>query len=252
MKNVIITSGGTCEKIDDARFISNTSTGKLGSLIADEFMNCELVENVFYICGKNSFKPQNKFIKIFEIENVESLKLTIDKIVKEINVDIFVHSMAVSDYKVSSMISINDLSKYIFENINAISNENILKEIILKVFEDENLISDSKKISSSVINPIMLLNNNLKIISTLREKIPNAKIIGFKLLSNVCEEKLLNVAYELLIKNSCDYVLANDVSFINEFNHKGYLIDKNKNLKNFGTKNEIAKGIVNEVLKGEF
>ncbi len=252
MKNVIITSGGTREKIDEARVISNLSTGKLGSLIADEFMNCGFVKNVFYICGKNSFKPQNKFIKIFEIENVENLKSTIDKLVKEISVDVFVHSMAVSDYKISSVISIDDLSKCIFENINKISNENVLKEIIFEIFQNENLISDSKKISSRLINPIMLLNNNLKIISTLRNKIPKAKIIGFKLLSNICEQELLNVAYNLLVKNNCDYVLANDSSCITEFKHKGYLIDKNKNFKIFETKKEIAKGIVDEVLKGDF
>ena len=62
MKNVIITSGGTREKIDEARVISNLSTGKLGSLIADEFMNCGFVKNVFYICGKKKLVLMYLFI----------------------------------------------------------------------------------------------------------------------------------------------------------------------------------------------
>ena len=35
--NVLITSGGTVEKIDAVRGITNFSTGKLGSLLAESF-----------------------------------------------------------------------------------------------------------------------------------------------------------------------------------------------------------------------
>ena len=36
--NIIITSGGTSENIDNVRKITNTATGALGSIIANEFI----------------------------------------------------------------------------------------------------------------------------------------------------------------------------------------------------------------------
>ena len=56
--NVLVTSGGTTENIDTVRRISNMSTGKLGSLIAERFADEPNVERVFYICSKTALKPQ--------------------------------------------------------------------------------------------------------------------------------------------------------------------------------------------------
>lgn len=251
MKNIIITSGGTSEKIDEARFISNTSTGKLGSLIADEFSKFKCVNKIFYICGKNSFKPNSELVNVIEINNVQQLQNAIDKIIDQNKIDIFIHSMAVSDYKVSSLISLDYLITNIFENISEVKSEEDLRKLVFKNFNEKSLINDYKKIPSNVSNPIILLNNNLKIISTLRKKLPKATIVGFKLLSNVSESDLINVGYELLIKNNSNYVLANDSSNITEHYHKGYLINENKEFKILNTKQEIAKEIANEVLKGE-
>ena len=38
MQKIIITAGGTSEKIDNVRKITNSSTGKLGKLIAEHLM----------------------------------------------------------------------------------------------------------------------------------------------------------------------------------------------------------------------
>ena len=51
--NVVITAGGTSEPIDMVRKITNSSSGKLGSIIASKFNQCK----VFYICAKKSIKP---------------------------------------------------------------------------------------------------------------------------------------------------------------------------------------------------
>ncbi len=251
MKNIIVTSGGTSEKIDEARFISNTSTGKLGSLIADEFSKYKCINKIFYICGKNSLKPNNKSINVIEINNINQLQNTIDKIISENKIHGFIHSMAVSDYKVSSLISLDDLITNVFNNIEEIKKEEDLRKLLIESFKEKNLINDSKKLTSNLYCPIMLLDNNLKIISTLRKKLPESIIVGFKLLSNVSESNLLNVAYELLIKNDCNYVLANDSSTITNDYHKGYLLNKNKEFKILNTKQEIAMEIAKEVLKGE-
>lgn len=73
--------------------------------------------------------------------------------------------------------------------------------------------------------------------------------MGFKLFSNVSKEDLLDTAHRLLIKNDCDYVLANDAKEINTDHHHAYLLDKEKNSRTFDTKAEIAKGIADIVLR---
>ena len=81
----------------------------------------------------------------------------------------------------------------------------------------------------------------------VREMAPQAVIIGFKLLSQVSVEELFDTAHRLLVKNRCDFVLANDMTEIDENHHRGYLIDPERNIQTFDTKQEIARGIVQTI-----
>ena len=49
-----------------------------------------------------------------------------------------------------------------------------------------------------------------KVISGIRQTSPDTLLIGFKLLSGVPHEELIDVGYRLLQKNDCDFVMAND------------------------------------------
>ena len=68
MKKIVITAGGTSERIDNVRKITNTATGKLGMTIANEFLKNEDTF-IYYICTKESFKPTSERVKIIEIES---------------------------------------------------------------------------------------------------------------------------------------------------------------------------------------
>ena len=57
--NIVITAGGTIEPIDDVRAITNFSSGKLGSKIANKLVQLSNVENIFYVCSQNAIKPNN-------------------------------------------------------------------------------------------------------------------------------------------------------------------------------------------------
>ena len=92
--NILVTSGGTIEKIDNVRSIINISTGKLGSLIAQEFISQG--HNVFYICNKQAIQPNGNIIYI---DSVESLKNAITDLLKTTEIHIIIHAMAVSDYR---------------------------------------------------------------------------------------------------------------------------------------------------------
>lgn len=108
--NIVITSGGTSERIDMVRKITNSSSGRLGSIIADKFPN----DNVFYICAKNAIKPLNKNIQIIEIEGTKDLEKAVIDVLTNHKIDVFIHSMAVSDYMVDYVTT----SKLLSDNFN--------------------------------------------------------------------------------------------------------------------------------------
>lgn len=233
MINVVITAGGTSEPIDKVRKITNSSTGRLGSIIANT-----LLENpniyVTYICTRKSIKPLVKYtnMEILEIEKVNELKSTVERVLKEKEINYFIHSMAVSDYYVDYVTTASLLEEYI-------DKENIKDSIL----NPSKKLDNSSKLSSSEDNLVVILRQSPKVISVIKNLSPNTKLIGFKLLENVSEEELIKVAINLKDKNNCDYVIANDLKNITKDTHKAYLIDKNNQIKIANTKQEIAQKI---------
>ncbi len=90
-KKVVVTAGGSIEKIDDVRFISNFSSGKMGEALA----------KAFYIKGADvtliSSKEHNLTKEIKQIK-VTSAKDYLDAILKE-NPDYLIMAAAIVDYK---------------------------------------------------------------------------------------------------------------------------------------------------------
>ena len=226
-KTILITAGNTSEPIDDVRTITNTATGTLGSKIADLFM--EKGFNVVYICGKSSKLPKYKTIETITILGVNELKKSIEEISKKYTFDCIIHSMAVSDYTVKSVISYDELK------------ENILDG---KDLEAKPVLG---KLSSEMENPVVILQKAPKVINSLRALHPKALIVGFKLLVGVSEEKLYDTALTLMKKNDCDFVLANDLKNISENNHLALLISKDKAYIKLPTKEKIADEIFNAI-----
>ena len=75
--NILITAGGTLEPIDRVRSITNTGTGKLGSLIADEFAKYENTGKIFYIHTVNSYVPKTDKAILFPIRSTSDLEKTV-------------------------------------------------------------------------------------------------------------------------------------------------------------------------------
>ena len=92
--NVVITSGGTSEYIDKVRKITNSGTGKLGSIIANVLSQRNDIDEIYYICTPKSIRPKlSTKINIIEIIDTNSLKKTAEKLLNEVKIDWFIHSI---------------------------------------------------------------------------------------------------------------------------------------------------------------
>lgn len=224
---ILITSGGTTEKIDSVRGITNHSTGKLGKIIAETFLRKG--HQVSLVTTENAVKPEpNDNLSIYQISNVASLMETLEPLVKKH--DILIHSMAVSDYTPVYMTD--------FENLkNTQDLESLLQER-----------NTESKISSNSDYQVLFLKKTPKLISLVKDWNPAIQLIGFKLLVDVSKEELISVARASLRKNQATYILANDLSQIEGNQHKAYLVSANDAIP-LETKDQIAEAIYQKVSK---
>ena len=125
-KNVLITAGPSIEKIDDVRFISNFSTGKMGYALAQAAE--QEAANVFLISGPVSIpKPNN--VKVFEVESAQEMFDQVHSLKEDM--DLFIMSAAVSDYRPKNKHSGKIKKEYFGDNltIELEKNPDILKSI---------------------------------------------------------------------------------------------------------------------------
>lgn len=93
-KKVVVTAGPTRIWLDDVRYISNPSTGKMGIEIALEAVNRGA--DVTLILGPTNLPVYNSNIKIEAIETPQDIKKVIEKQKK---IDVFISAAAIGDYQ---------------------------------------------------------------------------------------------------------------------------------------------------------
>ncbi len=231
MMKIIITAGGTSEKIDDVRTITNSSTGRLGFAIGKAFAEKygDDIEKIYYLHGLRAAYPQHEKVEPIAIGGVMDLQAELQKLLTTEKIDAVVHAMAVSDYIVNEVTTLDKI----------------------RGTEDPENAADlsGNKISSDIDDLVIHMKKSPKVISGIKKWAPDTRLVGFKLLSSVPHEELIDVGYHLLQKNDCDFVMANDLSEIGKDYHRGYLIHKDKTYDTMETNEEIADMIARRILK---
>lgn len=232
MKKIVITAGGTSEKIDNVRKITNSSSGKLGMTIANHLLDQNEDLIIYYVCSKNSLRPTDERVNVIEIEGTIDLKNKIENLLLNEKIDYFIHSMAVSDYMIDYVTTLQMIKQSVKNNDN-----------LDDAFSNIEIINGSK-ISSYEDNLLIVLKPTPKVISIIKDLSPSTYLVGFKLLDGVSKEELIEVAKKLRDKNKCDLVVANDLSTIRNGEHIAYIIDKDNKIEESHGKDDIAKKIV--------
>lgn len=217
--NILITSGGTSEKIDRVRSITNHSTGQLGKIIAETFL--DKGDQVTLVTSPKAVRPAaHPNLTIVQIENVTELLETLEPLVH--THDILIHAMAVSDYTPVYM-----------TGMEAVAASSDMTEFLNKT-------NSESKISSQDDVQVLFLKKTPKIISLVKKWNPDIRLIGFKLLVDVSDEELLKTARASLIKNQAEIIVANDLTEISIQEHKAYLVG-NDTVTQAQSKEEIAQ-----------
>ncbi len=251
--NIIITAGGTRERIDAVRAITNDATGRLGSLVADEFSRrlASQEHTIYYLCGISSILPSEKdsSVQVIRIEGTSQLQSEMKRLLSSVQIDAVIHSMAVSDYQVSAVTTVESVTENIMKALKQhLPPPDELKRLISQALTEKTVLTGGK-ISSDLEHPVLFLEKTPKTIEMIKKISPKTVLVGFKLLSGSSEENLIQTAHRLLIKNQCDFVLANDTDSIEKSVHTGYLIDESRNIIKYTGKDRIAAGIAENVLK---
>jgi phosphopantothenate-cysteine ligase len=157
--------------------------------------------------------------------------------------------MAVSDFTPQYMFTFEDMAARI---ASALDGKPLVKKDLKGKIYDAMLASSqplhNKKISSKNPDILLQLTQTPKVIGCIKAMQPETILVGFKLLSDVSKNKLLKAGKDLMKKNGCDYVLANDLKDISPSSHKAVLISKSGKLRNASTKNEIAELIYQRII----
>lgn len=252
--NLIITAGGTSEKIDQVRKISNMATGKLGCLVAMEFYKQypRKIDNIFYVCEAGAAVPDLPCVQLIEIAGTAMLYEKLKSLLTQHRIDAAIHSMAVSDYTVKSILTAEWLAKALAEKFRGTSSQEINESRILSCLEslsrELSVLESGGKIPSDVDHMMIALKRTPKIIGLFKEMQPQLTLVGFKLLSGVSVEKLIAAGYGIMDRNSCDFVFANDSENLKNDGQSGYLLSTDRKSKYIEGKENIAKEITSAVL----
>ena len=208
-KKILITAGGTKEKIDPVRFISNASSGKMGMALAD--IAYDMGAEVTLISTFAVNKPYKNI--------VAETALEMEKLVKEYfsMQDCVIMAAAVSDYRVENVSE---------QKIKKDSNEN--SEVTLKLIKNPDILQGICSIN----------NGKTKIVGFCAESenlLENAKA---KIQKKGCD---LLVANDISRKDIGFNVDENEVYIIDKALNIKH-IEKN-------TKNNIAKRILEEIFE---
>ena len=169
-KSFLITAGPTFEMIDPVRFIGNFSSGKMGYELAKEASR--LGAKVHLISGPSNEKINDENITLKRIISADEMFDECSKVFND--VDVFIMSAAVSDYKPSKK-NHNKIKKDKSEKISVqlIKNKDILKSLASKKTKGQKVIGFSLETEDELKNATKKLKNkNLDavILNSLNDK----------------------------------------------------------------------------------
>lgn len=253
MMHIAITAGGTEEPIDGVRKITNMSSGSLGWNCLEAVLSFMRKHDrsdflVHYIKAPKAVTKElsaedARYVDVVNVSNTQSVYDCIEKLMSEVNISLFIHAMAISDFSYSYSVSTAMLAEEIYQNI--VADSNLSKEKIKAILTNPKQKHDADEKISSSEQIVMGFETTPKVISLIKKKNRETFLVGFKLVKHNKDNNLIKQAEKLRLTNECDAVFANEASQLSEEGHAGLLLHKGEIVARPVGKKQIAEAIVN-------
>ncbi len=205
---VLITSGPTREPIDDVRFVSNVSTGRLGVSVAQAF--CHAGHEVLFLHGASSLVPAaSEKVCAFEFGSAASLLELLERLVTDPAraPDVMIHAAAVADYA--------------------------------PVKVDGKIKSDRPEL-------VIEMRPTPKIADRVKSMRPDLPLILFKLESGISREELHARARRTMERAGAEGIVANLLEEVGIDEHRADLLRRDGSSTILGSRGAIGSGLVAE------
>lgn len=207
-----MTSGGTKIPIDSVRNISNMSKGTFPTKIAISGMT-EHKWHLNFLYSEGSKAPH--------LLESDILKCTSGEIAH--NVEKLKHNIRISGGYLPQ--TYKDFDSYVSQLHKQLDSFDPDVVVLAAAVSDYGTVPiDGKIRTGNALN--IELYPLPKIIKTIKERKPNVKLVGFKLLVNSTDQELTYAAMDSIEKNGCDLVIANDLRDIKNNQHRVLLVSK--------------------------
>jgi phosphopantothenoylcysteine synthetase/decarboxylase len=211
VKSILITSGPTRAPLDAVRYLSNRSTGRFGTLVANEALRRGALVTLIYGIGSET-PPKHHRLRLLPVETNRDLKRALRTQLRTRRFDAVIHAMAVLDFQPAGL--------------------------------------RHGKVGSRSGRWTVPLEKAPKIIPHIKRWAPRTFLVGFKLEVGLGERRLLARARRLLKESRADVVVANQFSEGEDREHPGYLMNATGQVvKKAIGKRPLARAIVALVLR---
>ncbi|HEY2328597.1 MAG TPA: phosphopantothenoylcysteine decarboxylase [Verrucomicrobiae bacterium] len=189
--NCIVTAGPTFEPLDDVRRLTNFSTGRLGTELAN-FLTAR-GHKVTLLVGESATWPgERKAATVKTFSTTADLRAKLKSFLGK-KVDAIFHAAAVSDFAFGKIFLENQAGKF-------------------------SALKAAKKISTRQGNLLVELLPTPKIIAELRGWFPQTKIVGWKFEADGQRADALRAAGKQIADCSTDFCVANGPAYGKGFN----------------------------------
>ncbi len=210
-RRFLITSGPIRAPIDAVRFISSTSTGKLGSLMALEALRRGA--QVTFLFGEGSALPELAEAELRDrfagrpVGTYDDLMRAFGRELGSGGYDVVIHAMAVLDYVPEKPLA--------------------------------------RKMTSGKDHWIITLVPTPKLIEMIKRWNPGVFLVGFKLEVGLDQDGLVGAAGRSMEKNKADLVVANELTMIQRGKHRALVVGPGGKVEAaLEGKEEIARGVM--------
>jgi phosphopantothenate-cysteine ligase len=236
--NVVVTGGGTIAPIDDVRRITNTSSGGFAAALTEACLDAGAM--VWHIHAPSAQLPlfrqatfdldapadgpelqrltrlqrryracQERLVLLPLAEGtVHDYERTLRTVLQTHPIDIAFLAMAVSDYEPDPL---------------------------------------AGKLDSKPDELVIRCRRTPKVIRSVRDWAPDVYLVGFKLLSRVSEERLIEVARVECATNRADLTVANDFETVRAGRHRVHLVRPENPVESLGPDEALAESVVERV-----